>query len=296
MREHIFGGDWTIDKLDRISKYLGAYTTIFRRNPRASYYTTYFVDAFAGTGERSDSSNRPSKDSFLFEVEEDEDRASLTKGSAKVALDIDPAFDRYLFIEHKKSRVAELEKLKEIYPKHAVSMQIEQGDANTILVTWCKATDWNQCRAVVFLDPYGMQVNWATIAEIASTKAIDLWMLFPIGVGVNRLLMNRTPPPKHWADALTRIFGEDGWREKFYKKSIQKSLFGDEVLEQKVADFSDIQEYFLDRLRTVFEKVAPNPLILANSKGVPLYLLCFAAGNAKGAPTAVKIAQEILRN
>jgi hypothetical protein len=29
-------------------------------------------------------------------------------------------------------------------------------------------------------------------------------------------------------------------------------------------------------------------------EGVPIYLLCFAAGNPKGAPTAVKIAKDIL--
>jgi len=50
----------------------------------------------------------------------------------------------------------------------------------------------------------------------------------------------------------------------------------------------------VDRLKTVFTKVAEKPLPLLNSKHVPLYLLCFAAGNPKGAPTAVKIAQNIL--
>jgi hypothetical protein len=41
--------------------------------------------------------------------------------------------------------------------------------------------------------------------------------------------------------------------------------------------------------------VAESPLSLQNSKGTPIYSLCFAAGNPKGAPTAVKIAQDILR-
>lgn len=33
---------------------------------------------------------------------------------------------------------------------------------------------------------------------------------------------------------------------------------------------------------------------MRNSKNVPLYLLCFAAGNPRGGPIAVKIAQDIL--
>jgi len=34
---------------------------------------------------------------------------------------------------------------------------------------------------------------------------------------------------------------------------------------------------------------------LRNSKGNPLYALCFAAGNEKGGSTAIKIADDILR-
>jgi hypothetical protein len=51
----------------------------------------------------------------------------------------------------------------------------------------------------------------------------------------------------------------------------------------------------LKRLNTAFAHVAPNPLVLSNFKGVPIYLLCFAAGNPKGGPTAVKIAKDILK-
>lgn len=33
----------------------------------------------------------------------------------------------------------------------------------------------------MFLDPYGMQVERETIDTIARTKAIDTWLLFPLG-------------------------------------------------------------------------------------------------------------------
>jgi hypothetical protein len=58
---------------------------------------------------------------------------------------------------------------------------------------------------------------------------------------------------------------------------------------------SPVGRFFLKRLKTLFAQVVPNPLILANSKEVPMYLLCFAAGNPKGGPTAVKIAKDILK-
>jgi len=61
MAKHAFGGDWTTDKLERVRKYLCAYTTIFKKNLRASYFTTIYVDAFAGTGERVESASRRGK-------------------------------------------------------------------------------------------------------------------------------------------------------------------------------------------------------------------------------------------
>ncbi|AMV31700.1 hypothetical protein VN12_06235 [Pirellula sp. SH-Sr6A] len=295
MSEHIFGGEWTVEKLERVRKYLTAYTTIMRTNVRARYFTTYFVDAFAGTGDRLDSNIAGISETPLLDVESDPDFVELQKGSSRIALEVEPGFDRYLFIEHSKKRIAELEKLKALYPGRASNVLIEHGDANTVLTNWCRQTNWQSHRAVVFLDPYGMQVNWSTIEAIAATKAIDLWILFPIGQAVNRLLVNRKPPPENWANALTRTFGEDAWRHRFYKKSVQPSLFGDEELETKTADFADIEAYFLERLSSVFESVAKNPLLLFNSRGTPIYLLCFAVGNEKGAPTAVRMAQDILR-
>lgn len=52
---------------------------------------------------------------------------------------------------------------------------------------------------------------------------------------------------------------------------------------------------FLGRLESVFEKTVEYPLIPHNSKHSPMYALCFAAGNPKGAPTAVKIASHLVR-
>lgn len=54
---------------------------------------------------------------------------------------------------------------------------------------WTEQKNWKSHRALVFLDPYGMQVEWKTIKSIAVTQAIDLWILFPLGT-VNRLLKN----------------------------------------------------------------------------------------------------------
>ena len=156
--------------------------------------------------------------------------------------------------------------------------------------------DRDTTRAVVFLDPYGMQVDWTVISAIADTRSIDLWILFPIGMAVNRLLTTGGPPPEEWRQALTRIFGTNEWQQAFYGTERYPDLFGDEVIQQvKLADFEKIGRFFVERLKTVFAGVADNPLPLMNSRNNPLYLLCFASGNPKGAPTAIKIANDILK-
>lgn len=283
---HSFGGPWTQDKLDRLSEYLSAYLKIFSKNPQARYFTTYYVDAFAGTGFRGAKPGPEGKKLF-----EDIEAETFQKGSAVIAIEKEPPFDHYIFIETKKLFIKELEALKKSHP--GKSIQIAPEDANLFLRRWCKSMDWNKNRAVVFLDPYGGQVEWETIESIAATKAIDLWLLFPLGQVVNRMLTRREPS-EAWSKRLDLIFGTSEWRTEFYEKSRQRTLFDEEPTLEKNTSFKAIKDFFVKRLHSVFEGVA-NPRALYNTKNVPIFLLCFAAGNKKGAEPAIRIANYILK-
>ena len=171
------------------------------------------------------------------------------------------------------------------------------------LQRWCAETDWTKNRAVVFLDPYGMQVDWSTIEAIAATEGIDLWVLFPLGQAVKRLLTRKRIPEGALADRLTRHLGTESWKDEFYRAAdaaddeAQPRMFEDSEEERgilKTASLEAIGAFFVERLGEVFAGVAPNPLMLRNSRNVPIYLLCFAAGIQVGAPTAVKIAGHLL--
>ncbi|MEP0843250.1 MAG: three-Cys-motif partner protein TcmP [Phycisphaerae bacterium] len=294
MSTHAFGGDWTTDKLERLRKYLCAYTTIFTKNLKARYFITIYVDAFAGTGYRVNSATRKGAAAVPDgDTDPDPEADLFRKGSARIALDVVPSFNRYIFVERDSIRVSELETLRANFPGKDV--QIEQGDANFFLKEWCGKTNWKKHRAVVFLDPYGMQVEWQTLEALARTQAIDLWILFPLGVAVNRLLTRESPPPAWWAKTLTRIFGTPDWEQAFYPKIREETLFGPEETQRKDAPPHAIGRYFLERLKTIFGEVAPNPLPLRNSTNTPIYLLCFASANPKGGRTAVKIARHILK-
>ncbi len=288
-----FGGSWTEEKLACLAKYLHACTTIFRRNPRARFFTTYYVDAFAGTGKILRSLRDPMQKPLFPEIEHSDAQGYL-KGSAARALEVQPGFDRYLFVEADPERCQGLEALKQKYPDRSGVIEVVASDANTYLPIWCKKTDWRRTRAVVLLDPFGMQVTWPLLEGLARTAAIDLWLLFPLGSAVNRLLTRNKPPDEPWARRITEILGTTAWREAFYHKTKLQTLFGEEAQEHREADFEAVGAFFLSRLSEIFAQVADKPLVLRNSRNIPLFLFCFASGNKKAARVAVKIAQDII--
>lgn len=286
----MFGGPWTQQKLEILSKYLRAYRLVFDKNPKAKFFETCYVDAFAGTGEIP----RPTLQGFfkddpdLLKAEEE-----FRKGSVKRALEVDPPFHHYIFIEKDSEKCEELEALAEEFSKRDIKIICE--DANTALLNWCKQLDTKRARAVVFLDPFGASIEWKVIETIADTKAVDLWILFPYGA-INRMLVSDALPPKAWADRLTRIFGTDEWKKDFYSTSSWQSLIDPEKRVErtyKTADQERITEFFMKRLKEKFAAVA-KPGFLYNSKGL-LFVLMFAAGNEKGANAGVKIANDLMK-
>jgi three-Cys-motif partner protein len=293
--KHSFGNInlWTKDKLVRLEKYLSAYTTALKK----TNFILAYIDAFAGTGRISREIRETPQNLFGFEEGLDEELKDFIDGSAKIALQTEPQFHKYIFIEKNKNRFSELQKLKEEFPTLASKIEIVNAEANIFVQDLCKK-DWikHNRRAVMFLDPYGMQVSWKTIEAIANTKAIDLWILFPIGT-VNRLLNKNGKINKGRRKSLDILFGKEDWFEMFFEERERISLFTQESEKYfgKKASFETIAQYFNDKLKSVFTEVAPNPLFLSNSNNSPIFLLCFAAGNPKGAPIAVKIAQNILK-
>ena len=61
--EHRFGGAWTQEKLEVLRKYLVAYTNVLKNQRLERYY----IDAFAGTGDRTSHRDKAPK---LFELPE----------------------------------------------------------------------------------------------------------------------------------------------------------------------------------------------------------------------------------
>jgi len=293
--EHTFGGSWTEVKLDCLRKYLQAYRQLFRTNARAQFFKTWFVDAFAGTGRRSNPAIGDEQPLF-DDVYADADAETYREGSATIALSLPDPFDKYLFIEKSAHKLATLKnRIATVHPERLARCSFRPGDANELLKRWCNERNWTKERAVVFLDPYGTQVEWSTIESLASTKGVDLWYLFPLGVGVSRLLTHTGDIEASCQARLDLLFGTPTWRDRFYRRGTTVDLFGEtrETLERTAAP-EQIGAFIRERLQSCFVGVAKG-LVLRNSRSNPMYLLCFAASNERGKRVGVKIAGDILK-
>lgn len=303
--KHVFGGEWTETKLAILRRYLEAYTTALKKTP----FEKIYIDAFAGTGHREDPATARARHRVVdsgqlsLTAESMDDATAFLDGSPRVALKATPPFDRFIFIEKKKRRCTELERLKVDFPAQSASITILNDDANISLQRLTKE-NWLMPparRAVLFLDPYGVQVSWSTIEAVARTKAIDLWLLFPLS-GVNRMLTNDGQIPDAWRQRLTDLLGTPDWEQALYlpaqeprPRSLFESLDDPPQAPPVVKQHVDVlARYFQQRLRSVFPFVANRPAILYNSRNSPLFMLCFAASNPKGGPIALRIASHIL--
>lgn len=291
-RDDSYGGEWTVQKLNVVADYLGSYLTALSKQR----FRKCYIDAFAGRGyvklRETRMSHGLSEQCLLFHELADEEIQTVLAGSARRALEIKRPFDEYIFIDKSKECCAELMRLKEQYPERNVSIICDE--ANSSVTNLCKTT-WHWQRAVMFLDPFALEVDWATVKAIAKTKAVDLWLWFPIG-SVNRLFKKDGRIPVAWRTCLNRILGTNKWYEELYSVESDPVLFETDSDRVEKASVEVIGRYFIDRLKSVFP---PNgvakPGVFRNSKNCPIFLLCFAAANENGADIAINIANHLLR-
>jgi hypothetical protein len=91
LSDHEFGGVSTNLKLSLVERYLSAFTTA----PRGKFKELWYIDAFAGTGERT--VKLAARDSDLFDAAQDE-QIERHRGSARIAIETEPPFDRLIFL------------------------------------------------------------------------------------------------------------------------------------------------------------------------------------------------------
>ena len=119
--DHEFGGISTDLKLSLVGEYLQQFTKVLR----PQFLNLWYVDAFAGTGERTVIIPGRAADMLGPEVDA---RVERRAGSAKIAIDVSPAFDRLVFMDKRSKHIAALNDLRAANPSRNISVMA--GGAN----------------------------------------------------------------------------------------------------------------------------------------------------------------------
>ncbi len=293
MAAHRFGGNHTKIKLEVVRLYIDFYTRVLKKQP----FKLIYVDPFAGSGDCEIKISAKRKDTNTIDAfENTEHEPSLTNtatidGSAKIALNIDRLFDEYHFVEENAKRYEQLESLKAQHNDKVIHLY--KGDANKKLLKILQQVNWKNTRAIIFIDPYGMETEWETLVAIANTKAVDLWYLFPLSGVYRQAANNYDSMDKGKIEAINRMLGTDEWQTTFYE-SKQGDMFGSEPLLQRTADIDDIVRFTQERLSSIFAEV-PEPKLLPDT-GPVMFALFFAVANPRAASISLRGANHIIKH
>ena len=253
-------GQWSEIKLEIITRYAVEYSKILEKQPLLKHV---YIDAFAGAGIHL------SKTSKTF-----------IHGSPINALQVEPPFTEYYFIDINSEKVKLLRKFVED-AKGKRKVHILEGDSNVVLLkdVFPKINYDDYKRGLCFLDPYGMHLDWNVVHTAGRMKSIELIINFAIhDINRNALLRNPEKASIKAIDRMNRFWGDDSWRKFAYK--MIPTLFGEE--EQKLPSSKIVNEY-RNRLKKISGfNFVPKPLPMKNTKGAIVFYIFFASQNKTG--------------
>lgn len=269
-----FGGNWTETKMEIVVDYAKAFLTIMNKQ---TWVKTLYFDGFAGSGS--------------IDARENEE---IIKGTALRILEIkEPRpFDVYYFVEKDEKNKLELEtRIEDGY--FGKNIHVVQEDCNTKLVAMASyLKSHREFRALAFIDPYGMSVDWTSI-EALKGLGVDLWILVPTGVGVNRLLKKDMNISEAWLKKLEHFLGlpRQTIIEHFYRVNSTNTLFGEETYISKEKDIvHKIGELYAQKLNGVFKFVSDS-FVMRNSTNSIMYHFMMATNNK----SALNIANDVIK-
>jgi three-Cys-motif partner protein len=252
-------GPWSEAKLDILRDYASAYMTVLAK--QRVIQRVVYIDAFAGAGAHI---SRKTGKQVL--------------GSPANALNIEPAFTEFHFIDLDRSKVGLLEKLA----SGRTDVHVYHDDCNDVLLKTvfprCRYGDY--ARGLCLLDPYKLAVNWNVLAAAGAMRSIEVFYNFMImDANMNMFLRNPEDVKPVEIDRMNAVWGDDSWHQAAYKK--QPGLFG--AIDEKRTNEA-VAEAFRKRLEDVAGfKYVPQPVPMRNSTGAVVYYLYFASPNKIGA-------------
>ncbi len=271
-----FGGDWTKIKIEILVEYAKAYLTIMKSR---RFFKLLYFDGFAGSG---------------FIINDTKTNIEITVGAARRIIQINEprSFDRYYFVEKDPINFKLLERhTKSEFPKKEIYAVCEDCNKKLIdMSNFLRNPKNKNYRTLAYIDPCGMQVEWRSIESLRGLN-VDMWVLVPTGLGLNRLLKKNGQISDAWLERLEVFLGltREEIESHFYKKTA--SLFPDITFVEKEVDaIEKSARLYQSKLNEIFQFVS-KPYALKNSTNSTMYHL-FLASNTRA---AVKIGDDIVK-
>lgn len=251
-----FVGQWTLEKLFYVERYAKAFMgAMAPKRSEGKWESLVYLDLLSGPG---------------LCIEKDTGREH--SGSALLALNVQPAFDRLYFADVSKRNISALG--KRISQTDHKRVRLEAGDCNNIVKDFISEIS-TKALGLAFLDPEGFEVKFETI-KILATRRIDILYLFPSGIGIKR---NYQSFLKRAQCPMDDVMGGRNWRDQLLKETIGIHDFTQHV--SKVVGL--LVKHFREQMATLnyYSKNESQPL-LVNDRNSPMYHLLFFSKHKAG--------------
>jgi three-Cys-motif partner protein len=279
--ENNFGGSWTENKIEIIVEYAKAYLTIMDKHAKKNNWKLLYFDGFAGSGFIKKNSNENKR---------------IIIGAAKRVLEINSPreFDMFYFVEKEESKASLLQNnTKDIYPsKNIHIVSTDCNDKIESMSKFLKTEKGKQYKTLAYIDPCGMQLSWKSLISLQELS-VDVWILIPTGMGVNRLLKKNGQISKALIKKLELFLGltKEEILNYFYTENKVLTLFGEETkISKEDKAIKKSAKLYSERLNQLFKYVS-EPYILKNKMNSTMFHFLMVSNNA----TAVKVANDIVK-
>ena len=206
-------------------------------------------------------------------------------GSPLNALNVNPPFAEYQFVDINQSRIESLQQVAE----QRKNVFIHEGDCNQVLLekVFPRVKFKNYRRGLCLLDPYGLHLDWQVIYTAGQMRSVEIFLNFPImDMNMNVLKHNPEDVPSEQAERMTRFWGDESWKASAYSTS--GNLFG---YEEKTDNEAITNAFRARLLNSAGFKYVSQPLAMKNSRDAVVYYLFFASPK----PVAERIVKDIFK-
>lgn len=244
-------GSWA----DQKYKLVGGYCEIFTTGMKNLWDNLVYIDLFAGAG-----------------YAKIKDTNKLRMSSALISMSVSNKFSKYILCEEDEKCINALkERVKKHYPD--LDVTYVQGNSNENIDEIIKLLPKHSKEKTVlrfcFVDPFSLNLKFATIEKLANVGKIDFLILLALHMDANRNLFNYISDNSSKVDDF---INDTTWRNPFKTGEIP------------IKDFIKFISDKYDKNMKALEYIEPvtKHLIRIDDLRVPLYYLAFYSKHARG--------------